>query len=346
MPNPYKHILVIRLSAMGDVAISVPVLRALIEQYPDLRITVLTRASFAPLFRGIANLSILEAEVEGKHKGLSGLWRLSKKIKRTGIDAVADLHNVLRSKILKLFLNGKAFIQIDKGRKERKALISGGAFQPIMPIYKRYAAVFDKLGFNIDMAAPKFPPRADMNTRCKNLVGESRRLIGIAPFAAFQSKTYPFHQMKEVIKNISKNDKVLLFGGGKQEVEILSKLESEIPNVVSLAGKLTLDEELDIISNLDVMVAMDSANAHMASMFNVEVITLWGVTHPYAGFYPFYQNPENAILADREKYPRIPTSIYGKTYPKGYENAIATISPEDIIKKIKKILAERDQISS
>ena len=82
------------------------------------------------------------------------------------------------------------------------------------------------------------------------------------------------------------------------------------------------------------MVSMDSGNAHLAAMYGIPTITLWGVTHPYAGFYPFGQDPDNALLANREEYPLIPTSVYGNKCPKGYENAIATITPAQILDRI------------
>jgi hypothetical protein len=70
----------------------------------------------------------------------------------------------------------------------------------------------------------------------------------------------------------------------------------------------------------------------------VPVITLWGVTHPYAGFYPFQQPAENALLADREKYPLIPTSIYGNKAPEEYEKALQTITPDQVVAKIKEVV--------
>jgi ADP-heptose:LPS heptosyltransferase len=86
------------------------------------------------------------------------------------------------------------------------------------------------------------------------------------------------------------------------------------------------------------MISMDSANGHLAAMYGIKVITIWGVTHPYAGFLPFHQNIKNSIMPDRKKYPKIPTSIYGDKYPKGYKNAIDSISTEEIIQKIKETL--------
>ena len=79
---------------------------------------------------------------------------------------------------------------------------------------------------------------------------------------------------------------------------------------------------------------MDSGNAHISAMYGIPTITLWGVTHPYAGFYPFGQNETNALLADREMYPLIPTSVYGNKFPEGYDQVMETISPEMVLKKI------------
>ncbi|WP_316930923.1 glycosyltransferase family protein [Lacinutrix jangbogonensis] len=98
-----KHILVIRLSAMGDVAMSVPVLRAFLQQHPNIKLTVLTRAFFKPFFRDLKNVTVFSPDLTGKHKGFFGLYRLSRALKNLGIDKVADLHNVLRTKILKFF---------------------------------------------------------------------------------------------------------------------------------------------------------------------------------------------------------------------------------------------------
>ena len=79
------------------------------------------------------------------------------------------------------------------------------------------------------------------------------------------------------------------------------------------------------------MIAMDSGNAHIAAFMNKKVLTLWGNTHPYAGFYPYGQ-PDNYWLgADREKYPKTPTSVFGKKTPEGYEDAMRSIRVEDIV---------------
>ncbi|MCB0446434.1 MAG: glycosyltransferase family 9 protein, partial [Gelidibacter sp.] len=165
-----------------------------------------------------------------------------------------------------------------------------------------------------------------------------QKIIGIAPFATYESKMYPLEMMEQVIEALSKTHKIILFGGGKQEIQKLNMLEAKFENVVNVAGKLNLDEELDAISNIEVMVSMDSGNAHIAAMLGIKVVTIWGVTHPYAGFYPFHQDIDNAVLSDRILYPEIPTSVYGNKFPESYKDAMKSIQPEMVIKKIKSLL--------
>ena len=315
---------------------TVPVLRGFTKQYPDIKLTVLTRDFFKPFFRDLENVSVFSADLKGKHKGFFGLLELSKELRTLGIDAVADLHNVLRSNILKIFLLDLKIIQLDKGRAEKKALVTGKIFEQLKTTHQRYKDVFEKLGFPIKESEPDFPERSELNFKTLEVLGkDTKSWIGIAPFAAHKSKMYPLELMEEVIKELSKNYKVLLFGG-KAEADYLSSLENE--NVSSIAGKLSLDEELDVISNLDVMLSMDSGNAHMAAMMGIKVVTLWGVTHPYAGFYPFHQDETFALLTDRAKFPKIPTSIYGNKFPQGYEACMQTIPSKAIINKIEQII--------
>ncbi|KAB1066603.1 glycosyltransferase family 9 protein [Tamlana haliotis] len=319
---------------MGDVAMSVPVVRAVITQYPEVEITVLTRGFFKAFFRGIPRVSVFSAEVKGEHKGVLGLYKLAKSLNKMGFYAVADLHQVLRSKILKQFLNSKRFIALDKGRKAKRALISGEKFEPIKTTHQRYADVFEKLGFPVDLLNPIFPERVVLNEKLLELVGrDSKKWIGIAPFAAHQGKVYPLELMEQVVEKLTPDYKVILFGG-KEDREALKTFH----NTVNLAGALSFDEELDIISNLDIMLSMDSGNAHLAAMLGVPVISIWGVTHPYAGFAPFNQPEDYALCADRTQFPKVPTSVYGNKYPEGYEKAAGSIAPEVIVSKINAVL--------
>jgi ADP-heptose:LPS heptosyltransferase len=324
---------------MGDVAMTVPVLKALTEQYPDLKVTVLTRAFFKPFFKGLKNVDVYSADLKGAHKGVLGLYKLFKELKALQFVAVADLHNVLRSKILKLFFIGKKVIQIDKGRTEKKQLTSGKLFQQLKTTHQRYADVFETLGCTVDLTRPTFDSPAPLKEKLNVFITNNEtKTIGIAPFAAHKSKMYPLDKMEDVISNLSIDYNIILFGGGAKEVTVLNGFETKFSNVYSVAGKLTLEEELELISNLDVMLSMDSGNGHLAAMLGKKVITIWGVTHPFTGFAPFNQPDDFTIVAKRETYPLIPTSIYGNKFPEGYENAAGSISAEEVISKIKSVI--------
>ena len=333
------------MSAMGDVAMTVPVISAFVSQNPEVKITVVSRPFFMPFFDGIPNVNFFAVDVKGRHKGFLGLLRLYSDVKQLNIDAVADLHNVLRSQILRnLFaLSEKKIAFTNKGRAEKRALTrtENKIFKPVKTMVERHVDTFKKLGFSIDLSQPKFPNKANLSSQILKITGEKSTLkwIGIAPFAQYESKVYPQDLIQEVIDNLAQNQtyKIFLFGGGKNEIELLTTLAKNKENVIIVAGKLSFEQELQLISNLEIMLSMDSGNAHIAAMLGIKVITLWGATHPFAGFAPFNQPLENCLVSDRVKFPLLPTSVYGNKKVEGYQNAMRTILPERVVEKVKTI---------
>ena len=319
---------------------TVPVISALIKSHPNAKISVLTKTQFTPLFKHLPTIEVIGVDLKKQYNGLLGLFQLSKKIKALRVNAVADLHYVLRTKVLRILLPRLNWAILDKGRKEKNQLITGKIFKPLKPIVERYADVFRHLGFDLSLSTPDFPTAKPLPKEIQSLLKECPQpYIGIAPFAAYSSKTYSLDKMKAVIDHFSKTGAtVVMFGGGQTEVQKLNEIANLFPNVISVAGRLSLDDELKLIGHLKVMLAMDSGNAHMAALMGVKVLTLWGVTHPYSGFKPYNQPLEYCLVSDLEKFPKIPTSIYGNRYPKGYEKAIESISEKEIIAAIEKIV--------
>ncbi len=336
-----KHILVIRLSAMGDVAMLAPVIRCVLNQNKNVKITVLSRGFLKPIFDETIlgdNVNFYTADTKNKHKGFLGLYKLAKELKKLKITHVADTHNVLRSKIVRSFLMlfGIKNASINKGRAEKKALTrtKNKLFKQLKTTHERYADVFRNLDVKVDLSKHVFPKKPNRpNTILINSLEESsKKWIGIAPFAQYKGKMYPLDLTENVLEELAKENQIFLFGGGKKEVEILTKMAKKHKNVLNVAGQLNLKEELQLIANLDAMLAMDSGNAHFSAMFGVKTITIWGVTHPFAGFVPFLQQ-ENCILPNRKQYPDLPCSIYGNKICEGYENIMQGISVDEIIAK-------------
>lgn len=294
-----KKIAVIRFSALGDVAMLVPVVKAVALQHPDLEFTVVSRRQTEDLWSDIpANVHFFGADLKGIHHGTKGLKRLLDDIDYRSFDAVADMHSVLRSWYMdfRWRLAGIKVRRIDKGRISKHWLVSplNRHKRQLKTTIQRYADVFTSLGIELTLPKPKIT------------TGEG---IGIAPFAAKKGKTYPYDRMEELVMNLAKKEKVYLFGGGEKEVEILQDWASFNKNITCVAGKHTLKEELEIIRGLRIMICMDSANMHLASLVGTRVISIWGATDPKAGFLGWGQSPKDCIYL---KLPCRPCSIYGE----------------------------------
>jgi ADP-heptose:LPS heptosyltransferase len=343
-----KALMAIRLSALGDVAMTIPVLLSLRRKHPDTALLFITKTRFTPILERIPGLKAVPFYDKGIHKGFSGLWRLRRELMKESLVGVADLHAVLRTKILKTLLSGTGlpFKVLDKGRSEKRRLTSWKhkEFSALKSTHERYADVFRQLGYHLSLSPEDILPKEKWpeSLRSEWERGVSCRL-GIAPFAAHQGKCYPEDEMKQVLELLGEipGVRIYLFGGGQRETEVLRLWERQYSHCYSVAGTITLSEELAMISNLDLMLSMDSGNGHLAAMYGVPVITVWGVTHPNAGFAPFLQPEENSITADRDRFPLIPTSVYGNKVPPGYDEVMRTIPPRRIYNRILHVLRER-----
>ena len=338
-----SKILIMRFSALGDVAMTVPVIYSLATAYPMHEITVLSRKPFEDLFKTLpSNIRFISADLKGKHKGIKGLNILYKKLKAEKYDYVADFHSVLRSHYLRLRfrLDGIHTAVINKGRSEKKKLTqkNNKVFAPLKSSFLRYYDVLEKLGFEFELNFKSIFAKAPVNLDGMVSYSEKKsteRWLGIAPFAKHKGKIYPLELQEKVIEHFA-NDyriKVFVFGGGEYEKSIIDGWAHKYPSIVSMVGKLNLDQELAFMSQLDVMYSMDSANMHLASLVDTQVVSLWGATHPYAGFMGWNQCLENAVQID--DLTCRPCSIYGQKpcYRKDYA-CLNRITPKQIINRI------------
>ena len=308
-----KKLLIIRFSALGDIAMTVPVVHDLAIQYPDLEITMVSREMARPLFEKLPqNVHFFGADLKGRHKGLFGLNRLLKDIHLKDFDYIADFHDVLRTQwlcfVCRLF--GKKVAKIDKGRKGKKALTrqKNKVFVQQKTAFERYANVLEQLGFAMK---PQFV-KLDYSSFCETQKGASETWIGIAPFAKHPAKIYPLERMKEVIKALSQRENTTIFlFGGEEEKRQIAELCAKHPNVQASKNQHGLRGELALMGQLDVMLSMDSANMHLASLVGTRVVSIWGGTHPYAGFLGWDQNHDDCIQLD---LPCRPCSVYGNEH--------------------------------
>ena len=314
---------------------TVPVVYDLATQYPDLEITMLSREMAKPLFELMpSNVHFAAADLKGRHKGFFGLNRLKRDIHYEDFDCVADFHDVLRSQFLRLNcrLSGQKVAKIDKGRKGKRALTrqKDKVLVQQATSFERYAKVLEQLKLPIK---PQFV-KLDYSSFCETQKATGETWIGIAPFAKHAAKVYPLDKMEEVIKALGQRagTTIFLFGGGEEEKRQIAELCTKYPHVQAAQSQQGLKGELALMGQLDVMLTMDSANMHLASLVGTRVVSIWGGTHPYAGFLGWNQNPCDCIQLD---LPCRPCSVYGnKPCQRGDHACMNGITPSQIVEKL------------
>lgn len=330
-----KRIIVTRFSAMGDVAMVASVLKELQDQHLDTEIIVVSRKLFADFFRDIPRVTFHEIQPKGIHKGLIGLFRLFRELRKYQADHIADLHNNLRTNILNSLFKWSGYtVQIlDKGRQEKKALISGEIHKPLKPTTERYADVFRSLGYTLTLTHRLSKEKRPIPAAILPTFDNISRKIGIAPFAQHEYKVWSLQKMEELLAYLShKKYAVYIFGGGIQERDIADKWAKRFPNINNTIGQYSIAQELDIIANLDLMLSMDSSGMHMASLVGTRCLSIWGTTHPYAGFLGYGQSLEDCIQVD---HPNRPSSVYGnKACDCNGVEAIELVTVDMVINKI------------
>lgn len=344
-----KTVLITRFSALGDVAMTIPVVYSVCRANPDVHFVMVTRPSMATMMINRPdNLEVKGVDLAGSYHGGKGLWRLWQELQHDcgPIHAVADLHNVLRTRVIGFFgsLSGIPVKHLNKARRHRRALTRKHqkVMLPMTTQRARYREVFHHLGLAVEdrfttlfSSEPSGRAPASAFEAITVPKRDEETWIGIAPFAKHQGKIYPVELMYKVAEALGSHPgvKLFLFGGGEHEQTVLDQWAAKLPRAVSLAGRhYGFPTELALLSHLDVMVSMDSANMHLASLVGVPVVSVWGATHPYCGFRGFHQSESNAVqLAMTCR----PCSVFGdKPCHRGDYHCMRGIPPQAIIDRV------------
>lgn len=326
-----KKLLAIRLSALGDICMTLPVIDSFCRSYPDVELTLLTSKPGAAITKAVLHLPNLQIVAINKkdYSGLMGANRLYKEMRAYHFDAIADLHDVLRTKwtALRFRIAGFPVAVIDKGRGDKKKLVSHKIESQLTSGIERYKKVFTDLGFDFEVDYQGSDHRLDSTAKLLS--------IGIAPFAQHQGKIYPTDKMQEVVKRLveARPDlHIYLFGGPEDQAQLQPWADAHPEQVTNVAGKQTFAEDLALMSGLRLMISMDSANMHLASLVGLRCLSIWGATHIHAGFLGYGQQKEDVIDLS---LPCRPCSIYGnKACKYGDYRCLNNIAPEEIVKRI------------
>jgi len=325
---------------MGDVALCLPVLKAALALNPKLQITLVTRKNFTFLFKEVERLQVVAADLGGSHKGFKGLYKLAQEIKALGqIDYICDFHQVLRTHLLNLFFYKYKVLKINKGRAEKKRFIQNKDLTPLKHTTERYLDVFRKTSIKLPVTVEELAQYGygpdELTPKLQTYLAQlqNTKLIGFAPFAKHMSKTWPLEYVESFLAQIQKHDvKVLLFGGPGDEQTKLATLASKFSHVECVAGMFSMPEEMILMKRLSLMIVMDSANMHFATLCQTPIISIWGGTHPNLGFAPI--DPRAEIL--QVDLPCRPCSAFGRAdCPERHFKCMRETTPEKLYLTVK-----------
>ncbi|PCJ62658.1 MAG: glycosyl transferase [Planctomycetota bacterium] len=334
-----KTILVLRLSSMGDVAMTVPILKCFLNNYKDYQIVLVTKPLFTAFFQNTERLISVPIDTKKEYKGLNGIRKFCNELsKEYKFELIIDLHNVIRSRLISFFIKKVKSFNIDKGRKEKKKMIrlKEKDRTPLKHMSDRYYQVFVQAGFTFLINGHLYvnTDRPKENV-CQEIFDSTKVVIGIAPFALHKGKQWPEKNMKELLKQFDDLDrcKIILFGGYDEE-EKLEEFAKPFANIFNIAGKYSLNDELNVIKNVKLMITMDSSNMHMSWLMATRVLSIWGGTHPDIGFAPLGDNLDLMTQISVEELPCRPCSVFGNvTCHRGDYACLEMIKPNDVYRK-------------
>lgn len=325
--------LIIRLATLGNVAMTVPVIASLSSRYPDDRFIIASKKKLGAMFASMPNVEFREVDNHITWQGIVQLWRDWKK----EIDHVIDLQDSPQTRLFDglMRMSGTNVTRIQYGRFRKWMACFLGVRGVLKSEFQRYQDTFLKAGLETDDSFTAIPIDATAAMHIEQRYGKKEgEWIGIAPFAKYRSNMLPYRVTKEIIQRMSSqpNTRVFLFGAGEIECEMLRQWASVFQHTESIAGRLQLSEELELMRQLDVMICMDSANQHLSSLVNLRAVSVWCATHPIIGFKGWKQSEENIIQVNDLRCR--PCTCHGTNYCKYGNFACRQINAETIIKHI------------
>lgn len=333
-PSSNMTYLILRLSTLGNVAMTVPVIASAGGMQPQDRFVVVAKKPLGAMFHGLENVVYHEVTATGAWRILR-LWRA---LQRYGIDCVVDLQDVAQTHLLRFLfrLQGKRIVSIHYGRwQKRRLLLRGAVRSRALPTeFDRYADALQRAGVQTDSRFTAIAVNHAAQQAVQAHFGtKTGRWIGIAPFAKSKSNMLPYRVTKEIIERLSAmpDTSLYLFGAGKIECEMLRQWASVFPHTTAVAGLLPLEQELELMRSLDCMICMDSANQHLSSLVGLRAVSVWCATHPKMGFMGWKQRAEDCI--QREDIACRPCTCHGRNGCWYRNYACKEITAEEIIER-------------
>jgi heptosyltransferase-2 len=331
----FKKILIIRLSSLGDVVLTTPVIKALKEKFPQSEIYFLTKGIYSDVLKNNPFLSsVIKFNPDQKHSGLAGLREIIRELAQYHFDLIIDLHSNLRSFFIRHLLKAEKKIRYKK-RVLARFFIVYFKWLKIKPQHTIDSYLLSLRKLNIKNAKVKPEIFLDEKTEkfaqnflWQNKIKKDDILVGISPGAKWETKRWDGSKFLRLCQILLENDKykIVLFGSA-EEKNLVENLTKNFSDRVFKGIGLSLLELSALIGKCEVFVSNDSGLMHIATAMDVPVIAIFGPTHPNLGFSPLGER--NVILTTNEKCS--PCSLHGeKPCKKERPYCFEKIFPEEV----------------
>ena len=334
-----KKILVIRLSSIGDVLLSTPLLRLLRKRFPDSEISYAIKKQYVDLIR--TNPDVDRIFLFDEQGGWQSLREMKLEIMDAGFELVLDIHKNFRSCYLSRGLRGAVVVRFPKYYVKRWLLVKFGwnFYKEIVPVYKRYFKNLSPIGIVDDGQGLTFYPENAVREKIKkdlqsHGIDFNKLLVGLAPGAGFATKRWPVEYFIWVGQRLvrEKNAQVVLFGDEKDRGLTGQIVDAIGPLVIDCAGRFSLMETGCAMSFMNIMISNDTGLMHMATALKIKTLAIFGPTTRELGFFPVGEQTryiENTSLSCR------PCSHVGsKKCPKKHFKCMWDVKPDQVYKII------------
>lgn len=310
-----KKILVIRLSSLGDILLTTPLIRILKRKFRNIRLDFVTKTQYKDSLK--LNPHISELFLYEKDDSSA----IIKKLQENGYDAVIDLQNNLRSAQIRRAIKAEHFI-FNKRTTDKFLLVNFkiNRLKNAPQIPDRYIETVP--GIQPDGEGLELYTENEISPLLKG----RDKLIGFAPGSRHFTKMWPKEYYKKLGSLIADKGYTIVLFGGSDDIPVCEEISREIRGAVNLSGRDDLLQTAADMKQCEVIVCNDSGMMHTASAVKVCVLAFFGSTVKEFGFTP-YKN-RNLILENNSLTCRPCSHIGRERCPKGHFRCMLEITPE------------------
>jgi len=326
--NSAKKILVIRLSSLGDIILSTPLIRTIKKRYPHIKVDYLLREEYQDSLLLNPYIDNLLTFTNKKSDDIK------KRISKEKYDVVLDLQNNLRSAGLTEYSAAKKIVY--KKRNFSKFLLVNfkiNLLKNAASVPERYAAEIDDFeldGEGLELFTNRTPSVA---------FDPGKQYIGLAPGSRHFTKKWLPEYYIELGRLLSKDDYGVLLFGGKDDKEICRIISEEIPGSINLSNNNDLLQTSADMKNCLAVICNDSGLLHTAAASGIPVVGIFGSTVKEFGFFPYgveYRLMEHLSLPCRPC-----THIGRSSCPKKHFKCMKEITPVSVFENLIALIAPK-----